>query len=131
MTMRRAPRRYLGLAGCAVLVLGLSGCDYWPPALQAQIEQLRSEIQVVTAENSQLQSQVSELSQARQDMQVQFDEVNRVNQEKSHMITDLRRQIDSLRAKTVKTPTRTKKTAKPTAKSSSKQTVKKKPATKR
>lgn len=131
MTMRRAPRRYLGLACCAALVLSLSGCDYWPPALQAQIEQLRSEIQVVTAENTQLQSEISELSRTRQDLQTQFDELSRVNQEKSHMITDLRRQIDTSRAKTAKAQTRLKKTAKATATSSSKQTIKKKASTKR
>ena len=28
--------------------LGLVGCDYWPPALQAEIEQLRSEAQTLT-----------------------------------------------------------------------------------
>ena len=131
MATRRTSSHYLAMAYCVVLVLGLSGCDYWPPALQAQIEQLQAEIQTVTAENSQLQSQISGLSQARQDLQTQFDELNRVNQEKSQAITDLRRQVDSLRAKTVKTPTRPKKPAKPTVKPSSKQTGKKKPATKR
>ena len=30
--------------------VGLSGCDYWPPALQAQIEQLRAEAQGFAAE---------------------------------------------------------------------------------
>ena len=41
-----------GLVGMIVtlgLVTGFAGCDYWPPALQTQIEQLRSEAQTLTA----------------------------------------------------------------------------------
>jgi len=120
------------MAWCVLLVLGISGCDYWPPALQVQIEQLQSEMRTVTAENTHLQSQITELSAAKQDLQWQFDELNRVNREKSQVIATLHRQLDSLRARTVKAGTaRAKKTATSTANSSIKQTVKKKPAAKR
>ena len=129
MFNRKTLGRILGMAGCVVLGLGVTGCDYWPPTLQSQIEQLQSDVQAVTAENMQLQSQVNELSAANQDLQVRFNEVNRVNQEKSHVIASLHSQVDSLRAKAKKTTARVKKTAKP--KSSSKRTVKKKTATKR
>lgn len=131
MRIRRTPRRVFGIAGCVALVLSVTGCDYWPPTLQAHIEELQSEIQTVTAENMQLQSQITELSTARQDLQIQFDELNRVNHEKSQMIADLRRQVDFLRTKPVKTKAHAKKTARPSAKSSSTRTVKKTPTTKR
>jgi len=129
MVNRKILGRFLGMAGGVVLGLGVMGCDYWPPTLQSQIEQLQSDIQTVTAENMQLQSQVNELSAANQDLQVRFNEVNRVNQEKSHVIASLHSQVDSLRAKAKKTTARVKKGAK--SKFSSKRTVKKKTATKR
>lgn len=125
MVNRKTMGRFLGMAGCVALGLSVTGCDYWPPTLQSQIEQLQSDVQAVTAENMQLQSQVNELSTANQNLQVRFNEVNRVNQEKSHVIASLQGQVDSLRAQ--KTTARVKKTAK----SSSKRTVKKKAATQR
>jgi chaperonin cofactor prefoldin len=51
----------------------LAGCDYWPPALQTQIEQLRSELQTVTMEKAQLQTQLTSLSRAKDDLQMQVD----------------------------------------------------------
>jgi len=114
-----------------MLALGISGCDYWPPALQAQIEQLQSETQIVTMENTQLQSQVTELSQAKQDLQSQVDELSRINREKSSTITNLQHQIDALRTKTAKTSSPAKKTVKPATKSSPKKPVQKKTTTKR
>ena len=41
------------------LSIGLSSCDYWPPALQAQIEQMQVEAQIATAERAKLQSQLT------------------------------------------------------------------------
>ncbi|NJL17540.1 MAG: hypothetical protein HC938_10400 [Nitrospira sp.] len=50
MTISTNPMRGLyTVLGCG-LILGLVGCDYWPPALQAQIEQMRSETQTLTME---------------------------------------------------------------------------------
>ena len=63
--------------------LGLVGCDYWPPALQAEIEQLRSEAQTLTIEKTQLQAQVIELSKTKQELQGQLDELSRINREKT------------------------------------------------
>lgn len=136
MVRGHEPKPYLGKVLCAVFVLSLAGCDYWPPALQVQIEQLRSEIQTVTTEKTQLQSQVDELLEANQELQARFNELSRVNQEKSSLITNLQRQVDTLRTKTVKATGSHKRSAKPAAKLSSpkpaaKQPVKKKPASKR
>lgn len=84
------------------LAVGMAGCDYWPPALQAQIEQLRSETQTLTMEKAQLQGQVNELSRTKQDMQAQLDELSRANREKTAMIASLQNQVDALRAKAAK-----------------------------
>ncbi len=92
----------IGLIGGAALMMGLTGCDYWPPALQAQIEQLRSETQTLAMEKAQLQTQVAELSKARQDLQMQFEDLSRVNREKTGMITTLQNQVEQLRARTAK-----------------------------
>ncbi len=117
----------LGL-GC---LMSMTGCDYWPPALQAQVEQLRSETQTLATEKAQLQVQINDLSNARRDLQSQLDEIRLVNQEKTVMITSLQHQVDALRAKGTKTVASAKASVKPAAKSRAKQPVKKKSAPKR
>jgi outer membrane murein-binding lipoprotein Lpp len=128
---RRQALRLVGAAFCFGCMLSVTGCDYWPPALQAEIEQLRSETQTLATEKAQLQTQVNELSKAKQDLLAQIDTMSRVNREKTEMITSLQHQVDALRAKPVKTMASPKKSAKPATKSVAKQPVTKKAATKR
>ncbi len=127
MGIRRA-KAVCGLLSVIGLSVMVSGCDYWPPALQAQIEQLRSEVQTLTVEKGQLQSQISELAKGKQDLQTQVDELNRVNREKTTAIAALQSQIDAMRAKMTKAPA-----AKTAAKAPAKAPAKKKapPAKKR
>lgn len=119
----------------AVVVMGLalSGCDYWPPALQAQVEQLRSEVQTVNMEKAQLQNQINDLAKAKQDLQTQVDDLGRMNREKTGMISSLQNQLEVMRAKAVKAmapkaPAKAvaKPSAKPAAKSTGKAPAKKK-----
>jgi outer membrane murein-binding lipoprotein Lpp len=115
------------------LLLTMTGCDYWPPALQAQVEQLRSETQTLTMEKTQLQNQVNDLMKVKQDLSTQLDDLGRMNREKTGMINSLQNQLDALRAKTVKAvapKTQAKTPAKTTVKPAVKQSVKKKPAKK-
>jgi uncharacterized protein HemX len=142
MAIPKQMTRSVGLIVGVVLVIGLTGCDYWPPALQAQIEQLRSETQTLTMEKAQLQSQVADLTKARQDLQLQIDDLGRVNREKTGMITSLQNQVEQLRAhaakasapktvaktsaKTSSSKTTAKAAAKPLAKPVTKQPAKKK-----
>ena len=100
--MTRHPMRVLSTVVGFGFALGLVGCDYWPPALQAEIEQLRSEIQTLAIEKSQLQAQVTDLSQAKQELQGQLDEVSRISREKTGMITSLQNQLDATRARALK-----------------------------
>jgi outer membrane murein-binding lipoprotein Lpp len=106
-------------------LVSLTGCDYWPPALQAQVEQLRSETQTLATEKAQLQVQINDISNARREMQSQLDEMGRLNREKTEIINSLQRQVDSLRSKAVKAVAPSKVSAKPTTKSSGKQPTKK------
>jgi len=129
-----ATRQAMRLAGAVLgfgFMLSMTGCDYWPPALQAQVEQLRSETQTLATEKAQLQVQINDLSNARRDLQSQLDEMSRVNREKTVMITSLQHQVDALRAKGAKAVVSAKAPVKPAAKSTAKQPVKKKAAPKR
>lgn len=106
------------------LILSLVGCDYWPPALQAQIEQMRSETQTLAMEKAQLQGQVLDLSRAKQEFQSQVEELSRMNREKTAMIMSLQKQLDAVRIKAVKPmsskATQRKAATRSTAKSSAK-----------
>jgi len=117
----RAVGSLLSVVGFSLLI---SGCDYWPPALQAQIEQLRSEVQTLTVEKAQLQSQINELARGKQDLLTQVDDLNRMNREKTGVIASLQNQLDAMRAKMAKAPA-----AKTSAKTAAKAPAKKKVAT--
>lgn len=99
MITDRGRQRWIGLIGCWVLTMGLVGCDYWPPALQAEIEQLRVQIDTLTKEKSELQSQVDELIKAKHELLAQVNDLTRLNQEKSSLIAGLQRQVAALQAK--------------------------------
>jgi hypothetical protein len=96
------PLRIIGTVVGVSLSFGLAGCDYWPPALQAEIEQLRSETQTLSIEKTQLQAQVIDLSKTKQELQGQLDELSRINREKTGMITGLQNQLDAARARALK-----------------------------
>jgi peptidoglycan hydrolase CwlO-like protein len=99
-TERRTPmirtvmvRNLVAAAAIAIVSVGLSGCDYWPPALQTQIEQLRSELQTVTMEKTQLQNQFASFAKVKDDLQAQVDELSRANRDKSTMINGLQNSL--------------------------------------
>jgi septal ring factor EnvC (AmiA/AmiB activator) len=127
--------RAAGLAIAAAVLL--AGCDYWPPALQTQIEQLRSELQTVTMEKVQLQNQVSSVMKAKDDLQMQVDDLSRTSRDKSTMIASLQSSVSALQERLTKSsrpvaakaPT-AKVTPKPAVKTTQKAPVKKKTLTK-
>jgi peptidoglycan hydrolase CwlO-like protein len=88
-------RNLVAVAAITIVSMGLSGCDYWPPALQTQIEQLRSELQMVTMEKTQLQNQLASFSKVKDDLQVQVDDLTRANRDKSTMITSLQNSLSA------------------------------------
>jgi septal ring factor EnvC (AmiA/AmiB activator) len=138
MTRTVMVRNLVAVAAITMVSVGLSGCDYWPPALQTQIEQLRSELQSVTAEKAQLQNQYASFAKVKDDLQAQVDDLSRSNRDKSTMITSLQNSLTAAqerRAKSAKGPTpkaATLKTGalKPTAKVKQKAPAKKKASAK-
>lgn len=131
MTQKVMVRNLVAIAAITIASIGLSGCDYWPPALQTQIEQLRSELQMVTMEKTQLQNQVASFSKVKDDLQAQVDDLTRANRDKSTMINSLQNSLSAAQERLLKSA----KAATPkagTLKPSAKQTApaKKKPSTK-
>lgn len=88
-------RNFVIVAAMTIVSVGLSGCDYWPPALQTQIEQLRTELQTVTAEKAQLQNQYASYAKIKEDLQAQVDDLSRANRDKSTMIASLQSNLTS------------------------------------
>ena len=86
-------RNLVAVAAITLFSVGLSGCDYWPPALQTQIEQLRSELQSATMEKTQLQNQLASISKVKDDLQTQVDDLSRANRDKSSMMNSLQNSL--------------------------------------
>jgi outer membrane murein-binding lipoprotein Lpp len=118
----RSRRAVMGLCVLGVSSVLLTGCDFWPPALQAQIEQLHSEAQQAAADKALLQNQLNAANKAKEELQIRVEDLTRVNKEKSAMIANLEHTIAAAReraAKAVKTNT-----AKPVTKSAVKKSTK-------
>jgi len=95
--------RVLGLATVlGMMGIGLSGCDYWPPALQAEIEQLRSELQTITAEKGRLERQLADMTKAKDDLQLRVEDLTRLSGERARQITSLEQSLAAEREKAAK-----------------------------
>ena len=131
MTQIVMVRKLVAMAAIMFFSVGLSGCDYWPPALQTQIEQLRSELQSATAEKTQLQNQLASILKVKDDLQAQVDDLSRANRDKSSMINSLQNSLAASQArlaKSVKVATPKAGAGKPSAKVMPKAPAKKKAA---
>ena len=129
MTRTVMVRNLVAVAAITIVSVGLSGCDYWPPALQTQIEQLRSELQSATVEKTQLQNQFASFTKVKDDLQAQVDDLSRANRDKSTMITSLQNSLSAAQerlAKSAKVATPKAGTGKPSAKVTQKAPAKKK-----
>ena len=101
--LTRSRRAVVGLSifGMGAVLL-LAGCDFWPPALQAQIEQLHSEAQQAAADKALLQNHLSAANKAKEELQIRVEDLTRVNKEKSAMIANLEHTIAAARERAVK-----------------------------
>lgn len=129
MTRTMMMRNFFAVAALTMVSVGLSGCDYWPPALQTQIEQLRSELQMATMEKTQLQNQLASFTKVKEDLQAQVDDLSRANRDKSVMINGLQSSLTSAQgrlSKSSKAATPKAGPAKPAAKVTQKAPAKKK-----
>jgi len=111
------------LAGA--LGVGLSGCDYWPPALQAQLEQLRAEAQGFAAERAKFDSQLAQTARTRDELQARVAELTNQNQDLTGKLTALEQSLAAEREKAAKTGKPAAKGAK--AKGAKKPAAKKRP----
>lgn len=122
-------RNVVAVTAITLFSIGLSGCDYWPPALQTQIEQIRSELQSATVEKTQLQNQLASMTKVRDDLQTQVDDLSRQNREKTSMINSLQNGLAAAQerlAKSAKSSAPKASAAKTSAKVSPKAPAKKK-----
>ena len=122
-------RNLVAVAAITIFSLGLSGCDYWPPALQTQIEQLRSELQSATVEKTQFQNQLASLTKVKDDLQAQVDDLARANRDKTSMINSLQNSLAAAQerlAKSAKVTAPKAGAVKPSAKVTQKAPAKKK-----
>lgn len=102
MRCQRHGQRWRGVLAAGCLLLGLTGCDYWPPALQAQIEQLKAEAQAAAAERATLDLQLKEVLKAKDELQARLDELTRLNRELAGNVTSLKQALDAERDKVAK-----------------------------
>jgi len=129
MTRTMMVRNLVGVAAITIFSVGLSGCDYWPPALQTEIEQLRSELQSVKVEKAQLEDQLASILKVKDDLQTQVDDLSRANREKSSMMNSMQNNLAAAQgrlAKSAKFATPKAGAVKPSAKVQQKAPAKKK-----
>jgi chromosome segregation ATPase len=100
----RSRRTVMGFSAAGIIgaMLMLTGCDFWPPALQAQIEQLHAEAQQAAADKALLQNQLNAANRAKEELQIRVEDLTRVNKEKSAMIANLEHTIAASREQAVK-----------------------------
>jgi chromosome segregation ATPase len=106
-----AQRAGIGLLLVGTLVLG--GCEYWPPALQAQIEQLRIDLQAATTERAKLESQLADATRMKDELQARAEDLSRSNREMSARVASLEQTVKTLQEKMAKSPTAKKSTVAP------------------
>ena len=94
--------RVWGMVLAVGMAATLAGCDYWPPALQAQIEQLKAEVQAAAAERANLDNQLKDAVKAKEELQARLDELARLNRELAGNIANLKQALDAEREKTAK-----------------------------
>lgn len=95
--------REVGLAGLIViLALSMSGCDYWPPALQAQIEQLRAEVQTLQAEKAKSDAQVATLTNEKAALVNKVEELTKLLKTRTDQVASLEQSLAAEREKVAK-----------------------------
>jgi septal ring factor EnvC (AmiA/AmiB activator) len=84
------------------MALGMSGCDYWPPALQAQIEQLRVDAQAAAAEKSKAEAHVATLTAEKAALVNKVEELSRLLKTRADQVASLEQSLAAEREKVAK-----------------------------
>ena len=92
MTTSCGPRfgKTLILAGIMSFSL-LTGCDYWPPALLAQLEQLRIHLQDLADERAELETQLREAALDQEEMRAGLENLQHENRQLRHQLAGAER----------------------------------------
>jgi len=85
-----------------MMTLGMSGCDYWPPALQAQIEQLKADAQSVTAEKTKVDAHVATLTTEKAALVNKIEEMSRLLKTRADQVASLEQSLSAEREKVAK-----------------------------
>ena len=86
----------IALAGC---LIGLSGCDYWPPALQQRIGELESKVKAAETEKSALLKRVVDVSKAADDCKAQSAQMVQAQNDMKTQIGQLQAALAGAQAK--------------------------------
>ena len=101
--------RVFNVRGCMILaglmILSLSGCEYWPPALLAQLEQLRNHVQDLSDERAELETHLREATVVREELMGQVGTLTRENRELRRQVTLLQRNVAAQRKTPAKVAT--------------------------
>ena len=89
--MRSTVWRAAGMMALVGILGGLSGCDWWPPALQERIGAQEVQIKVIEGERAALQTKVVALTKTTEALKAQAAQMAQAN-------TQLRAQVDQLTA---------------------------------
>jgi septal ring factor EnvC (AmiA/AmiB activator) len=95
----RLGRMLQGTVLAAAGMILLTACDYWPPALQAQIEQLRTEAKQAAAERAGLEEQLNHALKLQGDLHARVEDLTRTNQELSGRVAALDQALAAERQK--------------------------------
>ena len=133
MMQVRRTRLLCGFAALMMMSMAVSGCDYWPPALQAQIEQLQQEAQIAAAERTKMVTQLNESNAAKQELQARVDDLTRSNRELTGKLSAVEQALTAEREKTSRLAKAASKpgSSKTVAKTAAKKTAQKKPSPKK
>lgn len=90
-TMNGTVKRIRGMAAAVGCLMLLSGCEWWPPALQERLAQQSTQVQDLGMENAALQGKVMQATKAAGECAVHVEQAT-----KTH--ADLQAQVDQLKA---------------------------------
>jgi uncharacterized protein (DUF3084 family) len=118
-----------GFAFIGLMAALLAGCDYWPPALQAEIERLQNEVKQGATERAALEDQLTSSIKLREELQTRVEDLTRTNQELAARVASSEQAIIAERQKNAKMAEAARKvpvkiTAKTSGQSLSKKTAK-------
>ncbi len=95
-------RRVAGMLAAVGCLVVLSGCDWWPPALQQRIGQQETQVKTLGAEKTALQGKVAELAKVVADCKAQSVQGAKVQADLQAQVAQLKADLEAALAKKVK-----------------------------